>query len=629
MKIGITGASHFVNRMFEACGRFQWAREFLQNSVESGATRVHFGIEWQAVEKAGVYRRTIIDDGEGMDPEELLRFFSTLGAGGKKIGGIHDNFGVGAKVAAMPWNSYGIVVVSYKNGQSAMIWIRLNESTGDYELIDYDTENGVVNVIEPEDCSDQKGEWCDWSSLRPDWVRDHGTIIVLLGNDSKQDTIMGKPQAEENAIKGLSRYLNTRFWDLENVQVTVAEPRSENKTLWPKGPGDRNDATRVNNREIKGAKHWLITPSKDGRPCDQGIEELQEGRLLVEWYLWEGPRPGIHSYAQKGGYIAVRYKGELFEVTNSLHDFRAFGILEQAVRKNLTLILDPVMFNKNNGVRWGIYPDQSRNRLIFTGNGRKGDILPMADWGAEFAANLPQAILAAIREARGDGSGSIQDEEYRKRLMDRFGSRWSVLRIVESKQKEQGEEHAEISNDKVIVLRPAGKIRQGNDNSQSTRKSARRAALPRFDGQERGIETNALNDIPRYRFAHEDDFENRFHLAAWAPNDPEGPTVLINIDSPILQSVVKYHQDQYPVHFAEDIADEIRRTYGEIAVAKVAHIQKLAPHVNLHELDGTYRSEQALTAGLMGLIAEESLLAQRLAKFGIRHKGIKAMVAAA
>ena len=34
------------------------------------------------------------------------------------------------------------------------------------------------------------------------------------------------------------------------------------------------------------------------------------------------------------------------------------------------------------------------------------------------------------------------------------------------------------------------------------------------------------------------------------------------------------------------------------------------------ELDKTHRSEQALTVGLMGLLAEESLIAQRLGKFG-------------
>jgi hypothetical protein len=54
-KLAIVGASHFVNRMFEACGNYQWTREFFKNAEEAGATKVEFGIEWQAVEKEGVY----------------------------------------------------------------------------------------------------------------------------------------------------------------------------------------------------------------------------------------------------------------------------------------------------------------------------------------------------------------------------------------------------------------------------------------------------------------------------------------------------------------------------------------------------------------------------------------------
>src|SRR5262245_32580885 len=90
VKLNIVGASNFVNRMFEACGPYQWAREFRKSSREAGATRVEFGIEWQAVEKSGVYRRTIIDNGAGMTPQDLRTFFSTLGEGAKKIGGVHD-----------------------------------------------------------------------------------------------------------------------------------------------------------------------------------------------------------------------------------------------------------------------------------------------------------------------------------------------------------------------------------------------------------------------------------------------------------------------------------------------------------------------------------------------------------
>jgi DNA topoisomerase VI subunit B len=131
MKLRITGASNWVNRMFEACGAYQWAREFLKNSLEAEAARIEFGIEWQAVEKKGIYRRIIIDNGSGMDRDELLRFFSTLGEGARRIGGIHDNFGVGAKIASLPWNPEGVVVISYKKGHASMIWILLDPDSGD------------------------------------------------------------------------------------------------------------------------------------------------------------------------------------------------------------------------------------------------------------------------------------------------------------------------------------------------------------------------------------------------------------------------------------------------------------------------------------------------------------------
>jgi hypothetical protein len=38
--------------------------------------------------------------------------------------------------------------------------------------------------------------------------------------------------------------------------------------------------------------------------------------------------------------------------------------------------------------------------------------------------------------------------------------------------------------------------------------------------------------------------------------------------------------------------------------------------VNEQDLDALYRSEEALTIALMGLLAEESLIAQRLGKLG-------------
>ena len=58
-------------------------------------------------------------------------------------------------------------------------------------------------------------------------------------------------------------------------------------------------------------------------------------------------------------------------------------------------------------------------------NGDKGAALPMADWGNEFSESLPEKIREAILKARGEGPNTLTDEEYRKRLQDKFGSRWT------------------------------------------------------------------------------------------------------------------------------------------------------------------------------------------------------------
>jgi hypothetical protein len=42
--------------------------------------------------------------------------------------------------------------------------------------------------------------------------------------------------------------------------------------------------------------------------------------------------------------------------------------------------------------------------------------------------------------------------------------------------------------------------------------------------------------------------------------------------------------------------------------------------ITTQELDETYLSEEALTTGLMGLIAEESLIGQRLGKVGPKRQ---------
>jgi hypothetical protein len=116
---------------------------------------------------------------------------------------------------------------------------------------------------------------------------------------------------------------------------------------------------------------------------------------------------------------------------------------------------------------------------------------------------------------------------------------------------------------------------------------------------------------------------DKLTVARFSPREPREapfpPTGLLfsscNV-SAVPTLAQKYHRDRYPDVHAEEITFTVLKTFGEIAACKIAHTQKLAKYITEEEIDDTFRTEEALTASLMGLIAEDSLIAQRLTKLG-------------
>jgi hypothetical protein len=230
---------------------------------------------------------------------------------------------------------------------------------------------------------------------------------------------------------------------------------------------------------------------------------------------------------------------------------------------------------------------------------------------------MPGEIRDAILKARGDGDSTLEDEEYRKRLQDKFGSRWVTTRLVQAHADDTANRVATPINETAQIVE---RERERAGVLSKKRKRARRIQIIRFrahdGGHGQGVERQVAVDVPTFRYVDKDQFDEEWHLASWVPNDPEGPTVLMNADAPILLEAIKYHQQQYPDVFAVEVEKIVKDTYGDVAVCKIAHSQKLTAHVAEEDLDLTYRNEASLTVSLMGLLAEESLIAQRLGKLG-------------
>jgi hypothetical protein len=623
-----SGIKHHVDRVYREGGEHQWVRETLINSLEAGARQVEFGIEWQAVRELGVFRRLIADDGEGMTPEQLVGFFNVWGGGGKPIGGLHENFGIGAKSSLLPWNRHGLVVISWVAGEAAMIWVMADPATGEYGLRNFeavDAESGEVRIEEVVSpfIDDQHG--CDWASVKPDWIGDHGTVIVLLGDDPNGSTVVGDPNRPGEAdIKGVSTYLNRRIWDIaDGTQITVDELRNSDSATWPvneemahsSGGADR----RTNRRKIEGAQYYIEYPNKSfkrGRLSASGSKPMADG-TFVDWYLWEGDRPSVQSYAAQGGYIAALYEHELYDVTNHHSTYRSFGVLESAVRSKLWLVLRPPVFDEQDG-KHGVYPRGDRNSLLVMGGPHAGDPLPLNDWGAEFAEDMPTEIRDAIRDARAGGSGTIKDETWKERLAERFGSRWRMFKLRSRKGGKRKVDPSQAGSLPRAVKRGSSSGRGGSGGQSGGTAGSRNTGSS--TGSVSAARVQVGGGIPTWVKVRAGDVEEGM-LAGWAPNHPDHPegAVMINVEHPVMEEEIAHWQGQYGDHLADQVADEVIATYGEIAVAKVAHSEHLKSILPSSTVEDDLRSDAALTMALLGLIGEEAVIAPRIGgKFGRR-----------
>lgn len=616
------GTHHLIERTYRESGTFQWVRETHINAVESGATRIEFGIEWQAVESLGVYRRVIADNGSGMSPEQLVEFFNTFGGGGKPIGGEHENFGVGAKTSLLPWNTYGVVVVSWVDGDPSMIWVQRDPATGEYGLKVERTEDPDTGddsweaVYDPYDDPDNG---CNWAAIKPAWIEDHGTVIVLLGDHPAADTVVGDPNRAEGDIKGISAYLNRRLWTVGDLKVYVDEVRTADRSQWPRleaeGHGSQprgGPDRRTNRRQIMGAKHYIeYTSGSGGKLAAFGAVVLGDG-TSVNWYLWEGQRPAVQSYAAISGYIGAVYQNELYDITAHHSTYRTFGISEGDVRSRTWLVIEPPLYDAQNG-KHGVYPRTDRSSLLLKGGPNAGGSLPYNDWGNEFADAMPKALLDAIKAARAGRSGIVVDATWRDRLAERFGARWRIhklKKVVGGLLTVDPTQTGTVTRTAKVVRRKATGKGAGGGSGGGTAGAANVGTSP---GIEPAKAAKVGGGIPIYRFVKAGDVAEGM-IAAWMPNDPDAPegAVLINVEHPVLIQAVAFWQDQYADMYADDVATDVLNVYGEVAVAKVAHSESLKSEMPRETVEKDLRSEAALTMALLGLITEDALIAPRL-----------------
>lgn len=638
VKMAVSGVRHLVERAYRESGELQYLRELVVNCIEGGATRIELGPEWHAVEHEGVYRLMVADNGRGMGPDELLKFLNTFGGGGKPIGDAHENFGVGAKTALLPWNHAGVVVMSWTSAmpEGAMILLGRDPATGEYGAVPFETGGGTYEeVVKP---------FGAWAAAKPAWIADHGTVVISLGMTGKEDTFLGK--SGDGDHKAIAAYLNKRLWDIPAaVEIYVQELRSKKRADWPRtlaeatGPHSKNGGVdrRWNRRQIRGA-HFYVAGGENpttGKVAHQGELTVADG-TVIEWYLWEGERPAIHSYAHMNGYIAALYKNELYDTQTHVAHFRSFGITQKTVRDNLAIIARPPLADGS----YGVYPDTARNALRIQGTKRAGEPLPWAEWAQAFAENMPEPIQHALAKAGPANCGTLRDPSWRTRLSDRFAARWKTFRWL----------HDPNGTDRIVAdgvsslgtIFPDADRGDGGDGGARDRKPAATgnqpggatdakptsADKPTPAGPLPASPVEARGGLPEYEWTELANIdESCSYAAAWTRPSKEKPNGVIQIarDFPAVVEVKKYWRGHYPDHLGAEIDVIVEDVYGEAMVARIAHSEQLArdPRWSRSRIETHLRSMDALTMALLGLYGEDHVIRARLAALGPKRKRVE------
>ncbi len=625
-----------VDRAGAESSAYQFVREAYQNSVEAGATAVKIMPELGAT-RIGVYRFLLVDDGRSMSSHELVSFVNKFGGGGKPIGDQHENYGIGLKTSTLPWNHHGVIVVARQGGETNLIRLQLDSSANEYGLRQWEVEDpyGEVEVLDYLPLARKEaGAWTpqvdrDFEPVDGTRVRDlldafiddnHGTVVVLCGNASTDDTFLATGaggQLAAGPISGTATYLSQRY-DTLPVPVEVLELRSENRSEWPKSPdeissGQMADATAdwaIRVRHPMGLGDFLRSGSKRGTrvPEHQGTVELKDG-TRAHWFLlskdeaYDGGGAG-NAYWKSS--IAVRYRGEIYVWGSSQRQrFRQFGVTRANVIDRCTIVLEPP---ENNGGP-GVYPDSSRSRLLWTG----GKNLPWSDWAKMFQARMPDEIEQALADATAELTKLNPEDlnDVQQKRISKFAKRiaGSWRRLASAK-----DDPSAVSSTRVRSLGRVGGggTETGGGGGGSGGGGSGQGSPERFiedaNGEERPtVEVKRPNELPMVRWVPKEEVDNPVLAALWQEAEF---AIDANLECPIIRDSIDYWTSEYPSLDPDDIARSVQRVYGLKLQTVVAHMiaAKRKGRIKQDELEQAL-SPVALTAALAGFLVEDRALA--------------------
>ena len=393
LPLTVRNIGFLLDRLGEDCHPLQFLRELTQNAIEAvGRTKdrqgeIAWDVDWTHYELEGVYKLSIVDNGDGMTGDEMVKFINQLSSSLAEQS-VRGNYGVGAKIAAATRNHAGLIYLSWKNGEGSMIHLWRDPATGQYGLRQFERpDNTFGHYAEVED------------SVKPELIGAHGTKVVLLGQADPLDT-MRPPESVASPSRWIAKYLNTRYFEIP-TGITIRAREGWEHPLQDK---DRNLLRTVTGEAVYLAKH-----------SDTSGKVQLTGANAHWWLLKDETALNQNSgFIESSGHTAALYRGELYEMLSGRSGrarLQHFGVL--LGHNRVAIYVEPT-----NGATAKITTNTARTQLLLN-----NEPLPWSEWAIEFQEQMPEAIKRLMEEIAAGSSSSDHSKSIKERLkqiMDLF-----------------------------------------------------------------------------------------------------------------------------------------------------------------------------------------------------------------
>lgn len=416
MGVDPAGWNFGLDKLNRELDRHQFIRELTQNGIEaiqqteSGVGDVTWELYPLPIGDVVINKLCCIDNGVGMTGPELVEYINTGFKSGKERAH-QGNFGIGAKVSSLTFNTAGVLYLSWKDGEGSMIHLAQDKETGYY---------GLNQLVRPD------GTFGWWAPIgdnrKPDQIKTHGTVVILMGDSIKQDTFEKPKESPLPAAYWVGAYLQRKYFRFPDGITVRARAQSTNRE-GRESPGDK-----FNRRleTIRGQKHIL-------ERCSEVHGEVAiQGAKIHYWLLTpppkEGPRTG-NVFRRAFSHVAALYKDELHEIRQGAQGgyprLASFGVAVGMSR--VVLYVEPDLDT--------VEANLTRQYLMVD-----GERLPWLHYAAAFSENMPEPIKEMMNNLLAQADSRSNMDKVKERLRE-------LAEMLSNASKYRPDENGDIKAD--------------------------------------------------------------------------------------------------------------------------------------------------------------------------------------